>query len=176
MRALTLRIAGTVAESIVDGPGFRYTLFTQGCPHACPGCHNPQTHAFEAGQERGIAEILSEIEKNPYVRGVTFSGGEPFCQPEPLYELACAIRETGRNIIAYTGYTFEQLMQMQEPYVKRLLSQLDLLIDGRYEESLRSIDLNFRGSANQRILDVPKSLAEGKAIWDLRYKEAPCAL
>ena len=165
-----IRVSGTVAESIVDGPGFRYTLFTQGCPHHCPGCHNPQTHDFSGGTMIGVATLLADIIKNKFVKGVTFSGGEPFCQPEPLYQLAVELKKTGRHLMAYTGYTFEQLLELPDPYVTKLLGQLDLLVDGPYLEVKRNIELRFRGSANQRVLDVPQSLAEQAAVWAEQYR------
>lgn len=166
----TIRIAGTEAESIVDGPGFRFTLFTQGCSHACSGCHNPQTHAFDGGSEVTLDELLAQMLKNKFVRGVTFSGGEPFCQPEPLYRLACALKASGKHLMAYTGYTFEQLLELPDSSVKALLEQLDLLVDGPYLEAERDVSLKFRGSANQRVLHVPRSLAAGEAVWEEQYR------
>ncbi|MDY3617412.1 anaerobic ribonucleoside-triphosphate reductase activating protein [Agathobaculum sp.] len=165
-----LRIAGTVAESIVDGPGFRYTVFTQGCPHHCPGCHNPQTHDFDGGTEMKLSVLFADIVKNKFVRGVTLSGGEPFCQAEPLFTLAKALKEDGRHLMAFTGYTFEQLLELPDPYVQRLIGMLDLLVDGPFILAERDIELRFRGSANQRVLDVPKSLAEGAPVWAEQYR------
>lgn len=164
-----LRIAGTASDSIVDGPGFRYTIFTQGCPHHCAGCHNPQTHAFDAGKEISIEVLLKEIEKNPLLTGVTFSGGEPFCQPEPLTALAQQIHARHKNIVAYSGYTFEELLTM-DATVLALLKQCDLLVDGKYIEAERDLTLRFRGSKNQRILDVPASLAQQQAVWAAQYQ------
>ena len=165
-----LRIAGTIAESIVDGPGIRFVLFTQGCPHHCPECHNPQTHDFAGGEERTTEELFAEITKNRFVRAVTFSGGEPFCQPAPLAELSCALREKGYHLMSYSGFTFEQLQASADPAVHELLSQLDLLVDGPFLIAERNISLRFRGSANQRVLDVPKSLAAGEAVWNEQYR------
>ena len=165
-----IRVAGTVGESIVDGPGFRYTLFTQGCPHHCPGCHNPQTHDFEGGTEIALNTLLQDMCRNPMIRGVTFSGGEPFCQPEPLYALAVELKKKGKHLMAYSGYTFEQLLALESPAVRQLLSQLDLLVDGRFVEAERNIELRFRGSANQRVLDVPASLAENAPVWAEQYR------
>ena len=162
----TIRIAGTVGESIVDGPGFRYTLFVQGCPHGCPGCHNPQTHDFDGGQDIALDTLLKDMCKNPFVKGVTFSGGEPFCKAEPLYRLAVELKSRGKHLMAYSGYTFEQLMKMGEtrPAVRRLLELGDILVDGPYLEAQRSLELKFRGSRNQRVIDLPASLAAGKAV------------
>lgn len=165
----TLRIAGTVGESIVDGPGIRYVIFTQGCPHHCPGCHNPETHDFEGGQAVETGTLLADIRKNPLVSGVTFSGGEPFAQAGALLPLAQALRADGKHLMAYTGYTFEELLQGGEE-VRALLAQLDLLVDGRFVLAQKSLELRFRGSANQRILDVQRSLAEGTPLWADGYR------
>ena len=127
-----IRIAGTVGESIVDGPGFRYTLFVQGCPHGCPGCHNPQTHDFEGGQDIELDTLLKDMCRNPFIKGVTFSGGEPFCKAEPLYYLAVELKRKGKHLMAYSGYTFEQLLELSDPFVRKLLGQLDLLVDGPF--------------------------------------------
>jgi len=161
-----IKIAGVIRESIVDGPGIRFVVFTQGCPHRCPGCHNPQTWPFTGGVEKTPEEIFAEIVKNPLLRGVTFSGGEPFCQPEGLAELARMAHSRGLNVITYTGYTFEELLQKseKEPAVMALLKQTDILIDGPFVESLKSYDLNFIGSSNQRIIDVKRSLEKGEAV------------
>ena len=147
-----IRIAGTVGESIVDGPGFRYTLFVQGCPHGCPGCHNPQTHDFEGGQDIELDTLLKDMCRNPFIKGVTFSGGEPFCKAEPLYHLAVELKRKG------------------DPFVKKLLGQLDLLVDGPFIMAEKNIELRFRGSANQRVLDVPKSLEANEAVWAEQYR------
>lgn len=160
----TLRLAGIEPESIVDGPGVRFTVFVQGCPHDCKGCHNPATHDFAAGTEKTLADILAELDKRPYLNGVTLSGGEPFCQAEALLELAQAIRARGKHLLAYTGYTLEELLASDNPFVLPLLRQLDLLVDGRFILSERSLELRFRGSANQRVLDVPASLAAGQPV------------
>ncbi len=165
-----IRIAGTVGESIVDGPGFRYTLFVQGCPHGCPGCHNPQTHDFEGGQDIELDTLLKDMCRNPFIKGVTFSGGEPFCKAEPLYYLAVELKKKGKHLMAYSGYTFEQLLELSDPFVKKLLGQLDLLVDGRFIMAEKNIELRFRGSANQRVLDVPKSLEMGAAVWAKQYR------
>lgn len=152
-----LRISGIIPESIVDGPGFRYVIFTQGCPHHCPGCHNPQTHDFDGGTVITDGEkILREIRENTLLAGVTFSGGEPFCQPAPLAELAKEIHALGKNVFVYTGYTYEKLCEMAKtrPDIAALLKETDTLVDGPYIEALRNMELRFRGSSNQRILDL----------------------
>ncbi len=164
----TLRIAGTIPESIVDGPGIRYVLFTQGCPHSCPGCHNPQTHDFAGGREVQVSDLLTDITRRSFVKAVTLSGGEPFCQPAPLAELAAALKEKGFHLMCYSGFTFEELLQKED--ARPLLEQLDLLVDGRFVESRKNIELRFRGSDNQRVLDVPASLAAGGAVWCEKYR------
>lgn len=162
MMVLDLRIAGTVLESIVDGPGLRYTVFVQGCPHNCPGCHNPQTHDFNAGKTVPIEELFAECTENPLITGVTFSGGEPFCQPEPLYWLGKMFKERGLDLWCYSGYTMQELIRKSktEEYVGRLLSILDVLVDGRFIQERKSLSLPFRGSDNQRLIDVQLSLEE----------------
>ena len=163
-----LRIAGTIGESIVDGPGIRYVVFTQGCPHGCPGCHNPQTHDFAGGKEISVEVLLADITKNPFVKAVTLSGGEPFCQPAALAELAAPLKAKDYHLMSYTGYTFEQLLE--KPDALPLLEQLDLLVDGPFVASRKNIELRFRGSDNQRVLDVPASLAARAAVWCDKYK------
>lgn len=157
-----IRLSGIVEESIVDGPGLRYVLFTQGCPHDCPGCHNPETHAFMGGRLISVDEAFADICKNPLTRGVTFSGGEPFAQSAALTPLAVRLKETGYHLACYTGYVFEKLFQDSQH--RPLLEQLDLLIDGPFILAQKSLVLRFRGSRNQRILNVPRSLAAGKAV------------
>lgn len=148
-----LRIAGTVNDSITDGEGFRYTIFVQGCPHACDGCHNPQTHDFNGGKWVDTDELFKEINSNILLSGVTFSGGEPMCQPEPLLNLARRIRlETDLDLTIFTGYTYEQLIAMKNPIINELLSLTHMLIDGRYDKNKRDLTLRFRGSANQRLI------------------------
>lgn len=149
-----LRISGTVSESIVDGKGFRYVIFTQGCPHHCPGCHNPQTHDFTGGKVVDTEQFLQEIKENPLLKGVTFSGGEPFCQPAPLAELAEKIHALGLDVTVYTGYTYEQLTAMPDAAVHALLAQTDVLVDGPFRIEKRDLTLHFRGSANQRVIDL----------------------
>ena len=164
---MEIRIAGTVSESIVDGPGIRYTIFTQGCPHHCEGCHNPETHDFNGGRLADTDRIFEHIVRDPLLKGVTFSGGDPFCQPAPLYDLGKKLKEnTSLDIMIYTGYTFEQLLDMakKDINVKNLLSVADIIVDGRFILAQRSLELKFKGSRNQRTIDCQRSLAEGKVI------------
>ncbi len=161
-----LNLSGVVSESIVDGPGIRMTIFTQGCPHHCKGCHNPETWAFEPRHSGDVDKILAIALKNPILQGLTFSGGEPFCQAEALAELALKARQNGLNVMSYSGYTFEELLagSDEKPEWRRLLENLDFLVDGPFILEQRSLMLLFRGSKNQRFLDVPESLRQGKAV------------
>lgn len=149
-----LKVSGFEEESIVDGPGIRFVVFTQGCPHHCPGCHNPGTHDFNGGETADTDGIMERFLEDPLLSGMTFSGGEPFCQPEPLCRLAEKVKEAGKDIVIFTGYTFEQLQEMDDRNVNRLLRLCDLLVDGPFLESEKDLDLVFRGSRNQRILDL----------------------
>ena len=156
-------LADIISDSIVDGPGLRTTLFCQGCPHHCPGCHNPETWPFEGGTPLDTDTIMNIVRSNPLSRGVTFSGGEPFAQPEGFTELAIALKEKNYEVASYSGYTFEQLLNGSEAQ-KNLLKQIDVLIDGPFLQSEKTLTATFRGSKNQRIIHVPASLKEGKAI------------
>lgn len=157
-----MRIAGLVQDSIVDGPGFRFTVFVQGCGHHCPGCHNPQTHDPEGGNEMSTDEVLQELRSNPLTDGLTLSGGEPFDQAEDCLTLAKAAHEDGLNVWAYTGYLFETLLA--DPIRRPFLEEVDVLIDGPFRLAERSLALSWRGSRNQRVIDVKKSLSAGEII------------
>ena len=162
-----MRIANTVSDSIVDGPGLRFTVFTQGCPHRCPGCHNPQTHAYEGGFWVAVGPLLARMEENPLLDGLSLSGGEPFCQAAALAPLAAAARARGYHVMAWTGCTLEALLRAGRPDWEALLRALDVLVDGPFVEAEKSYAALFRGSANQRLIDVPKSLAAGAVVlWE----------
>ena len=158
-----LDLSGIVSDSIVDGPGIRTTIFCQGCPHHCEGCHNPETWDFGCGTKVPLEGILEIVQSNPLCRGVTFSGGEPFAQAEAFARLAVMLKEKGYEVASYSGFTFEQLLKGNE-HQRKLLEAIDVLIDGPYIQSERSLELSFRGSCNQRILDVPASLKAGEAV------------
>ncbi len=165
----TLKLAGIMRESIVDGPGIRFAIFCQGCPHDCPGCHNPETHDFNGGTEVSIEKILKAIDENPILKGVTFSGGEPTCQAEGFAALARAVRARGLDITMFSGYTYEQLLARaeKEPALQELLDLTDLLIDGPYLKAERDLTLQFRGSRNQRLIDLKKTRQAGRVVlWD----------
>ena len=161
-----MRIAGTVQDSIVDGPGFRFTLFTQGCPHGCEGCHNPQTHDFSGGKEMSVDEIIEELLSNPLTDGITFSGGEPFCLAADCALIAKAARDNKLNVWAYSGYTFEELLDMSkcDAGIAELLSLTDVLVDGKFVLAEKTYNAAFRGSRNQRLVNVPESLKAGSAV------------
>lgn len=158
-----LDLSGIVSDSIVDGPGIRTAIFSQGCPHHCPGCHNPETWEFGAGTQIPVEAVVEIVQSNPLCRGVTFSGGEPFAQAAAFAKLARLLKEKGYEVASYSGYTFEELLKGTEDQ-KNLLASIDILIDGRFLQAQKSLEIVFRGSRNQRILDVPKSLALGQAI------------
>ena len=158
-----LNLSGIISDSIVDGPGIRTTIFSQGCPHHCPGCHNPETWAFGCGTDVPVEALVDIVKSNPLCRGVTFSGGEPFAQAAGFAKLAVLLKAEGYEVASYSGYTFEELLEGSEAQ-QQLLSVIDILIDGRFVLAEKSLEIAFRGSRNQRILDVKKSLAAGKAV------------
>ena len=159
---MQIRLAGIEPESIVDGPGYRLAVFVQGCPHNCPGCHNPATHDFAGGTLRDTAEITAMLGRNPLVRGVTLTGGEPMMQAAALCEIAQAARARGMSVWCYTGYTLEALLEERQPDRMRLLSLVDVLVDGPYIAHERSLDLLYCGSRNQRLIDMPATLSAGE--------------
>ncbi len=161
---MELRISGLVPESIVDGKGIRYTVFTQGCFHNCKNCHNPQTHDPKGGRLIDTDEIIAEFREDPILKGITFSGGEPFLQPAPLVELAKQVHALRKDVTCYTGFTYEELLQMKDPMVKELLDNVDVLIDGKFVEELKNLELSFRGSENQRVIDMVKTRSQDKII------------
>ena len=159
---MEIRLAGIVNDSIVDGTGLRLTVFVQGCPHNCPGCHNPQTHSFDGGYMADTDDILVAAQKDPLLEGLTFSGGEPFMQPLPLADLAKKAHKAGYNIFCYTGFLYEDILKDADKRI--LLENVDFLVDGPFIEAQKSLLLNFRGSKNQRIIDVAKSLEANTVI------------
>ena len=158
-----LELSGIVSDSIVDGPGIRTCIFSQGCPHHCEGCHNPETWEFGCGTRIPVEDVVQIVKSNPLCRGVTFSGGEPFAQPEGFAKLARLLKAEGYEVASYSGYTFEALLKGSAAQ-KSLLSAIDILIDGPFLQEQKSLEIAFRGSKNQRILDVKQSLAQGRAV------------
>lgn len=161
-----MRIAGFVEESIVDGPGFRIVIFFQGCAHHCYGCHNPETWDFEGGKEVSFDLIKKIIDDNPYADGITLSGGDPLYQIDDSTEIAEYAKSKGLDVILYTGFLFEEVLEMTKANqrLKDLLNNVDTLIDGPFILEQRHLSLKFRGSSNQRIIDVKKSLMQNKIV------------
>ena len=153
---MELNIAGIVDDSIVDGDGCRLTGFVQGCHRRCHGCQNPETQPMEGGRRIDTADILAKVKANPLLAGVTFSGGEPFLQPAPLAALARAVHALGLDVWSYSGFTLDELLARAEKdkATAALLNEIDVLVDGPYEEAERDLTLHFRGSRNQRVIDM----------------------
>lgn len=157
-----IRLAGIVNDSITDGPGIRFTIFVQGCPRSCPGCHNPQTQCLEGGTVFTTKQLLEKIKSNPLLDGVTLSGGEPMIWAEQLLDLAKEIKKLNLSLFCYTGYLFEELEKVKG--AKELLKYIDVLVDGPFVQAKRDYRLKFKGSTNQRIIDVKNTLKENKII------------
>ena len=164
---MRISLSGVTGDSIVDGPGLRLTIFTQGCLHHCPGCHNPQTHDPEGGSWADTEDILAAAAENPLLDGITLSGGDHFLQPVPCLALAEGAHKIGLNVWTYTGYTWEALLEENDAEKLALLKETDVLVDGPFLLAERSLELRFCGSRNQRLIDVKKSLAEDKVVlWE----------
>jgi anaerobic ribonucleoside-triphosphate reductase activating protein len=160
-----MRLAGTAQISSVDGPGLRYVIFTQGCLHCCPYCHNPDSWDVNGGEEHSVRQVIRLLKRQKEnIRGVTFSGGEPFLQAVELAEAAKAAHEKGWDVVTYTGFTYEELIADNSDGAKALLSESDILIDGKYIHELRDTKLQFRGSSNQRIIDVAATQKSGRIV------------
>ena len=167
---MRIRLAAVLQpDSIVDGEGIRTVIWTQGCIHNCYGCQNPSTHSFTDGGLFEVEEILEQVSQLSYQDGITFSGGDPMCQPGPCSVIASYAKELGMNVWCYTGYTFEELLELKNPDVMKFLKQIDVLIDGKFIMSERSFDYPFRGSKNQRIIDVKRSLEEKNVVLITKY-------
>lgn len=161
-----IRIAGIIKESIVDGPGIRMVVFAQGCKHKCPGCHNPETHSFDGGELVTVDSIIGLVKRNPLLDGITFSGGDPFEQAEAFTVLAREAKKLNLNIMTYTGYTYEYILENSSKHMgwDTLLDETDILVDGRFELDKRNLLLKFRGSGNQRLIDVKRTRAENRMV------------
>lgn len=166
-----IKIAGIVKESIVDGPGIRFVVFAQGCKHNCQGCHNPETHSFNGGSFVEVDDLIGQMKRNPLVDGITLSGGEPFEQAEAFGVLAMKAKKHGYNVMTYTGYTYEYIQKNKGKISgwEELLNWTDILVDGKFEISQRSIMLKFKGSHNQRIIDVKQSMVMNEIIQHQLY-------
>ena len=161
-----VRLAGVIYESLVNGPGIRRVYFAQGCRHNCEGCFNPETHDFNGGELMDMNELINDAISNPMINGITFSGGDPLEQAESFSYMAKEFKSKGLNIWCYTGYTFEQILEKmkKDKDLKELISNVDVLVDGKFEMNNKNKSLKFRGSSNQRIIDVKQSLEIGKCI------------
>lgn len=159
-----MRIYGLVQDSIVDGPGFRFVCFVQGCTHHCPGCHNPDSHDPAGGTEMPVEEIGAQLLRNPLTDGLTLSGGEPFQQAEDCLALARLAHSHGLNVWSYTGYTYESLLSQGTPAQRALLDEIDVLVDGPFRLEQRTLALPWRGSANQRVIDLAATRASGAVV------------
>ena len=158
---IRLATANIQRDSIVDGEGIRTVIWTQGCPHHCPFCHNPKTHSYTEGSLIEVEDIKRKIDTLEGQDGITFSGGDPMEQPIPCTEIAKYCHQKNLNIWCYTGYTFEELIQKKDPKILAFLEQIDVLVDGRFINELKSYDVLFRGSKNQRLISVQESLKLG---------------
>ena len=164
----TVRLAGIAYESLVNGPGIRRVFFAQGCKHNCKGCFNPETHSFDKGIVLEIDKLIKDVLENPMITGVTFSGGDPIEQAHSFSYMAKILKNKGLNIWCYTGFDFEKdvmgTMAKNSETTRELLKYIDIVVDGKFEEDKKDFKLQFRGSSNQRIIDVPKSLKVHKVI------------
>ena len=170
---MKIRLAAYLqTDSIVDGEGIRTVIWTQGCPHNCNGCHNPETWNTSGGALVEVSDLLNEIDLIEGQAGITFSGGEPFLQPKECAYVAKCIKDKGLNVWCYSGYTFEELMKMaiKNKDILDFLKCIDVLVDGKFEIDKRSYSKIFAGSSNQRILNVPSSLKKKRAVLVAKYK------
>ena len=164
---MDIRIYGVEGDSIVDGPGIRLAVFTQGCIHNCKGCHNPESHDPNGGRIVDTEKIIKAAGENPLYDGVTLSGGDPFYQPIPCAEIAEGVKKFNLNVWTYTGYTWEEIIESGNEDYMRLLKATDILVDGKFELDKRSLELRFKGSSNQRTIDVKASLEKGEVVlWE----------
>ena len=162
----TIRLSGIAYESLVNGPGMRRVFFAQGCKHNCKSCFNPDTHDFNGGEERDMDELIKDTLSNPILRGVTFSGGDPWEQADKFAYMAKVFKDNGLDIWSYTGYTYEYILENKDKRLgwNELFNNIDVLVDGRFEEEKMQDGLKFRGSTNQRVIDVKKSLSSNKVV------------
>jgi len=161
-----VRLSGIAFESLVNGPGLRRVIFAQGCIHNCKGCFNPDTHDMQGGQMMDMDKIIDDVKSNPMIRGITFSGGDCLEQADKFAYMAKKFKELGLNIWCYTGYTYEYILENRDKRVgwNELLNSIDALIDGKFEESKRDMSLRYKGSSNQRIIDVKESLKDDRIV------------
>lgn len=164
---MIIRLACNIqSDSIVDGEGIRTVIWTQGCPHRCLGCHNPETHDFNGGFATDTDNIIKQLQSLDMQDGITLSGGDPFFQPAACAIISEYAHNNDLTVWCYTGYTFEELLELSisDKDILRLMNSIDVLIDGKFDLEKKSLDIRFRGSTNQRVIDLPKSLNEGKVV------------
>lgn len=167
-----MKLAGIQYESVVDGPGLRNVIYFQGCEHRCSGCHNPGTWDKKGGVEVSVDEVFKLVTRNPMVNSITFSGGEPFLQSNGAWKLAIKLKLNHYSLWTFTGYTWEELYNTAQKYgrsvykrsIRRLILLTDVLVEGKYEQDKKTLSLPFRGSSNQRLIDVKKTLAAGEVV------------
>lgn len=161
-----IRLSGIAYESLVNGPGMRRVFFSQGCKHNCKGCFNPDTHDFNGGEEKDMDELIKDVLEEPFLKGVTFSGGDPFEQADKFAYMAKKFKDNGLSVWSYTGYTYEYILEHKSEHKgwDELIKYIDVLVDGKFEEDKKEDGLKFRGSSNQRIIDVTNSLKENKIV------------
>lgn len=166
-----IRLAGIAYESLVNGPGIRRVFFSQGCRHNCKGCFNPDTHDFQGGEERDMDELIKDVLDNPILKGVTFSGGDPLERAEEFSYMAKKFKENGLSVWSFTGYTFEYILDHLDDRKgwREFINNIDVLIDGKFDENKMEDGIKFRGSSNQRIIDVPKSLEQKEIVLVHKY-------
>ncbi len=160
-------------DSIVDGPGLRSVIWFQGCSHACLECHNPETHAFDSGKKYDVEDVFKMIDALEDQDGITYSGGDPMFQPEAFLEILKYAKSKGYNNLCYTGFVYENLLKMA-PIYKEILDNLDILIDGKFDINKKSFDCKYRGSTNQRVIDLNKTKLDGKLV--LLYEKSTVAI
>jgi anaerobic ribonucleoside-triphosphate reductase activating protein len=162
----TIRLSGIAYESLVNGPGMRRVFFAQGCKHNCKGCFNTDTHDFNGGEDRNIDLLIKDTLENPILSGVTFSGGDPWEQADKFAVMAKAFKESRLSVWSYTGYTYEYILANKDVRLgwNDLLNNIDVLVDGKFEEENHEDGLKFKGSSNQRIIDVQESLKKGSVV------------
>lgn len=166
----TIRLSGIAYESLVNGTGIRRVFFSQGCKHNCKGCFNQDTHDFNGGEERGIDDLIKDTLDNPIIKGVTFSGGDPFERAEEFSYMAKEFKKFGLNIWCYSGYTFEEIIEIsrENQGFNDLINNIDVLVDGKFIEEEKDEEIKYRGSGNQRIIDVKGSI-ESDEVKVLKY-------
>jgi len=160
-----IRLSGIIEESIVDGPGYRFVIFTQGCPKRCFMCHNEETQSLTGGYIEKLENIVNMFKKESLIEGITISGGEPFIQPDKVLYLVKEAKKLNLNVLLYSGFYYEELVKQNNKYINEILNTADYLIDGPFEYKLKNLNLLFRGSSNQRIINLKETNKENKLIF-----------